>query len=103
MAQSGFNPKARWDRFIPEDTDSGQDSLLSQRIDVLAWFKNAKVYPRSFFWNGKEYKIQKITYSWQERLGRETLIYFSVDAGCGLYQISFNNTTLGWRLDKVIE
>lgn len=102
MKQSGFNPNARWDRNIPEDASLEESNLLSQKIDVLVWFKNAKAYPRIFFWNGKEYKIQKITYSWQERLGRETLNYFSVDAGSGLYQISFNNMTLGWRLDKVI-
>ena len=101
MAQSGFNPKARWDINIPQDVDSAPD-FLDERIDVIAWFKNARIYPRLFFWNGKEYKIQKITYNWQERLGRETLFYFSLDTGVGLFQISFNNVTLAWRINKVI-
>lgn len=103
MKHSGFNPKARWDRNIPENVNSDEPGLLNERIEVIAWFKNARIYPRIFFWNGKKYKIKKITYNWQERLGSETLAYFSVDTGSGLYQISFNNTTFGWRLDKVIE
>ena len=101
MAQSGFNPKARWDRFIPQDADSSPD-FLDERIDVIAWFKNAKIYPRLFFWKDRKYKVKRITYNWQERLGRETLIYFSLDTGVGLFQVSFNNVTLAWRINKVI-
>lgn len=101
MKQSGFNPKARWDRHVPEDTNI-DPSLLDERIDVIVWFKNAKIYPRIFFWKDKKYKIKKITYNWQARRGSEILNYFSVDTGTGLYQISFNNATFGWRVDKVL-
>ena len=101
MAQSGFNPKARWDRNLPQDVDSIPDSL-DERIDVIAWFKNARIYPRLFFWKDRKYKVKKITYNWQERLGREILFYFSLDTGVGLFQVSFNNVTLAWRINKVI-
>jgi hypothetical protein len=99
---SGFNPKARWDRHIPQTEDS-RPELLNERIEVLAWFKNAKIYPRLFSWNNKNYRIKQITYNWQERRGQETISYFSVNTNSGLYQISFNNTTFGWRIDKIIE
>lgn len=99
-----FNPKARWDRHVPrseETDDNNQD--LNEKIDVLAWFENAKIYPREFSWKGKIYKIKKINYNWQERLGSETLNCFSVDTGSDLYQISFNNTTYSWKIDKIIQ
>lgn len=102
MVQSGFNPKARWDRHIPE-TDYQPPDELNERIQVLAWFENGKISPREFTWNNKIYRIKTITYNWQERQGREVISYFSVDTGTGLYQISFNNTSLGWRMDKIIE
>jgi hypothetical protein len=102
MKQSGFNPKARWDRHIPQTDDIIDLGQLNERIDCLAYFKNAKIYPRLFIWKNKTYKIRKITYNWQERRGQEIISYFSVSTGANLYQISFNNTTYGWRIDKII-
>lgn len=102
MEQSGFNPKARWDRHIPQ-TNNYHPDKLNERIQVLAWFENGKISPRRFIWNHKTYKIKEITYNWQERQGREVISYFSVDTGTDLYQISFNNTSLDWRINKIIE
>lgn len=104
MTQSGFNPKARWDRHIPEvkeNENTGQEEL-NEKIDCLALFKNGKILPVTFIWNNKEYKIKNITYNWQERRGQEVINYFSVNTGTGLYQISFNNSSFSWRIDKII-
>lgn len=103
MSNSGFNPNARWDRHIPE-TEYGPDTEnLDEKIQVLAYFNNAKVYPRIFIWNSRKYKIKNINYNWQERRGRELISYFSVSTISNLYKISFNNTTFGWKIDKIIE
>ena len=103
MAHSGFNPKARWDRHIPEVEQSDNNPQdLNERIDCLVWFQNAKIQPRLFVWNNKEYEIKKITYTWQERRGQELISHFSVSTGTDLYQISFNNTTFSWRLNKLL-
>jgi len=101
MRQSGFSPKARWDRHIPESHNDPE--LLNERIQVIAFFSGSKIYPRMFIWNNQTYKIKEITYNWQERKGLETISYFSVSTGPDLYQISFNNTTYGWKIDKIIE
>jgi len=98
---AGFSPKARWDRHLPGNEQINPD-LLNEQIEVLAWFKNARIYPRNFIWKNKLYKIRKITYNWQERRGQEVLNNFSVSTGSDLYQISFNNTTYSWHLDKII-
>ena len=103
MAISGFNPKARWDRHIPEDSDSASPEFLNERIDCLALFKAAKIQPQKFTWRKLDYEIKSVNYSWQERRGQEIINYFSVSTGRDSYQISFNNTTFGWRLDKIIE
>ena len=108
MKQSGFSPKARWDTLpasrqgIPE-SNHGDPALLNERIQVLAFFNASKIYPRMFIWKSKIYKIKSITYNWQERQGSETISCFSVNIGSDLYQISFNNTSYSWKIDKIIE
>ncbi|MCX5710516.1 MAG: hypothetical protein NT060_00865 [Candidatus Omnitrophica bacterium] len=102
MHQSGFSPKARWDMHIPEDSDSAGEEFLNQRIDCLVLFKSGKIYPQRFTCHNKEYEIKTINYNWQERRGQEVINFFSVSTGTDAYQISFNNTSFGWRLDKVL-
>lgn len=103
MQQSGFSPKARWDRRIPIDESSGCDDFLNEKIDVLALFKSGKVYPKAFYWQDKLYKVCKLTYAWQERRGAEIINHFSVQTQANLYQLSFNSNTLSWRLNRILE
>jgi hypothetical protein len=102
MNQNSFNPKARWDRFEPDKAGFNPEEL-AERIEVLAYFKNARIYPKAFLWSDKEYKIDTITYNWQERLGQALVNYFSVVSSGQLYQLSFNNSTFRWQIDKIIE
>jgi len=102
MSHSGFNPKARWDRNIPQDPRDSAPEELNEKIEVLARFSRGKILPQEFSWNNKEYKVCRINYAWQERQGLAMISYFSVDTPLDRYQISFNNTTFSWRLDKII-
>lgn len=102
MPHQSFNPKARWDRHIPETDTDNNCAELNEKIEVLAHFSNGKIKPEIFTWKNREYKIKKITYAWQERAGQEIISYFSVDTDPNLYQISFNNTSFRWQIDKII-
>lgn len=102
MKPAGFSPKARWDRNIPETTRYDTETP-NQNIQVLAFFKGGKIYPKAFIWRQRKYRIKEITYNWQEKRGEATINYFSVSTGEGLYQIYFNNIGFGWRLDKIID
>ncbi len=103
MRPAGFNPKARWDKRIPTKTDTDdQNGILNEPIAVLAWFTCGKLQPRLFVWHDKEYTVTAITFHWQQHHGRELISYFSVSTGANLYQISFNNATFAWRMDKII-
>jgi len=84
---------------MPADTNEE----LNEKIQVIATFSGGKIYPRMFTWNNQAYKITEITYNWQERKGSETINYFSVSTGPDLYQISFNSSSLGWHIDKIIQ
>jgi hypothetical protein len=100
MHQNSFNPRARWDRFEPDAAVN--PDILNERIEVLAYFKHAKIFPRSFTWNNRQYQVETITYNWQERLGQALVNYFSVLCAGQLYQISFNNFTFHWQIDKIL-
>ncbi len=102
MQQNSFSPKARWDRFEPDKAGFNPEAL-NERIEVLAQFKHAKIFPKSFTWNNKEYPIQAITYNWQERVGQALINYFSVNCAGQLYQLSFDNSTFRWQIDKLIQ
>ncbi len=99
--QNSFNPKARWDRFEPGV--AADPDILNERVDVVALFKGARIFPKSFNWRGKDYKVETITYNWQERLGQALISYFSVLSSSQVYQISFNNSTFRWQIDKLIQ
>ncbi|MDP3142555.1 MAG: hypothetical protein Q8N14_01225 [Candidatus Omnitrophota bacterium] len=93
-----FNQQARWDRNLPQQDSNN----LNEPIRVVAEFEKSKVLPRYFFWRKKLFRIKKVTYFWQERQGRELLNFFSVETPVGLYQISFNNQSFSWSLNKII-
>jgi len=93
-----FNPSARWNRDLPQN----QSDLLNEIISVSVFFDKGKIIPQSFIWRKNLHQIKQITYFWQERQGVELVSFFSVDTGVDIYQLSFNNTSFGWRLDKII-
>lgn len=92
-----FNPQARWDRRLPSDPDE-----LNEKIWVSALFRGGKILPRYFIWKNRLHRVKEITYSWQERTGRNLLSIFSVSTPQGLYQISFSQEFLSWKLNKAI-
>jgi len=102
MHQNSFSPKARWGRFEPENSGFNPN-VLNERIEVLAFFKNARIFPKSFTWNNQEYLIENVTYNWQERIGQALVNYFSVLCAGQMYQISFDNSTFRWQIDSLIQ
>jgi len=53
--------------------------------------------------SGCDNKKEVFTWKPHIKITRRFLVsYFSVACGEDLYQVSFNNTSFGWRLDKII-
>ena len=68
-----FNPEARWDRSMPEDSEED-----SQPAEVFARFLKGRIIPQYFVLNEQRVQISRINYAWTERKGRVLLRYFSV-------------------------
>ena len=74
---------------------------VKQHIKVDAVFENELISPKWFKWVNKKFDIKKINMRWKSFSGNAILTHFSVTAGNNLYEITFNQKSLEWMLDKV--
>ena len=75
---------------------------IGENISVIALFGLPyKIKPVRFKWSGKLREVKDITYSWTTREGQSNVYHFSVTDGKTLYELSFNATSLLWKLEKL--
>ena len=77
---------------------------IGETVKVLAVFDSG-MRPLRFDWNGRVCRISEVTYTWQTKEGRDSLLHFSVAAtdegSSALFELTFNQTTMRWRLERV--
>lgn len=75
---------------------------INERVKVGVVFGNGiKIKPVWFKWQGKQRRIQTITYTWTTHQGRALIHHFSVTDGASLYELRYNTETFVWELAKV--
>ena len=75
---------------------------IGETISVVASFGLPyKIRPVRFRWNGKLFEVKEITYLWQTKEGRNRIYHFSISDGKTLYELSFDTSSLLWRLEKL--
>jgi hypothetical protein len=75
---------------------------IGEIISVVASFGLPyKIRPVRFQWSGKFREVQDITYSWTTKEGQSSIYHFSVTDGNALYELSFNVTSLLWKLENL--
>jgi hypothetical protein len=75
---------------------------IGEIISVVASFGLPyKVRPVRFQWSGKLREVKDITYLWTTKEGQNSIYHFSVSDGNTLYELSFNGTSLLWRLENL--
>ena len=75
---------------------------IGETISVVASFGLPyKIRPVRFRWNQRLFEVKDITYSWQTKEGLTRIYHFSISDGKTLYELSFDTTSLLWRLEKV--
>jgi len=107
-----FNRENRWDEAVPRGNRTGgaggadpaspkraAETLgLNEPIEVQAHFKAGEVIPKRFLWRGRVYAVEKLTYHWVDRRGTAAEHHFSVQSGATLYELSFENQHMAWRV-----
>jgi hypothetical protein len=75
---------------------------IGETISVIASFGLPyRIRPVRFRWSGKLFEVRDITYSWQTREGLHCVYHFSVSDGQTLYELSFDASSLLWKMEKV--
>jgi hypothetical protein len=75
---------------------------IGETISVIASFGLPyKIRPLRFKWSGKLFDVKDITYIWQTKEGQTKFYHFSVSDGKTLYELSFDTTSLLWRIEKL--
>lgn len=75
---------------------------IGEIISVIASFGLPyKIRPLRFKWSGKLFEVKDITYIWQTKEGQTKFYHFSVSDGKTLYELSFDTTSLLWRIEKL--
>lgn len=73
---------------------------INEKIKAAAVFEDNNIKPKWFVWKNRKYAITETTYSWKTKSGEEQVIHFSVTDGNTLFEISYNQKTLKWVLEK---
>ena len=75
---------------------------IGESISVIASFGLPyKIKPVRFKWSGRLREVKDITYSWTTKEGQSKIYHFSISDGTTLYELSFDTSSLLWRLEKL--
>lgn len=75
---------------------------IGERVAVMAAFTGTcGLKPLKFKWIQRVIPVKEITCSWTDMEGRSKIYHFSVTDGKMLYELSFNTTSLIWKLEKI--
>ena len=75
---------------------------IGETISVIASFGLPyRIKPVRFRWSGKMFEVKDITYAWQTKEGQNRMYHFSVSDGNTLYELSFDTSSLLWKMEKV--
>lgn len=75
---------------------------IGKTVTVLAAFDPSYcLKPLRFKWSGRSIKVEEITYTWKSKDGRKVIHHFSLTDGNTLYELSFDNESLVWRLENL--
>ena len=75
-------------------------TIIGEQVKVGAVFAGAAVRPRWFDHHRRRHEVREITYQWRSRAGDAVLLHFAVSDGTNLFELSFNQQSLEWRLEK---
>jgi len=71
---------------------------INEPIEVVSYFKQGRLIPVKFFWQGKPYFVQKVNLDYSHWEGRSKVYYFAVSDNVNYFKLQFDTDTLKWIL-----
>ena len=76
---------------------------IGEKIKAGVVFSRNMADPKWFKWKERKIDVISTNFIWNTVEGSAMLLHFSVSAEGGYYELSFNQKTLEWRLEKTGE
>jgi len=76
---------------------------IEEPINVWVFFKQNFIQPYSFFWHGRQIKVEKINLVHTSKNGHTLFYHFSVSSGGNFYRLKFDTKEMRWLLEVVEE
>jgi hypothetical protein len=71
---------------------------INEAIRIAVVFSPRGLRPVWFDWRGRQIWVRDVAFSWRTMQGRANIIHYSVTDGQGLYELSFNQDSMAWKL-----
>lgn len=72
--------------------------IINDPIQVVAVFKQGKIEPRKFLWNGREYFITVVNLVYSKFEGWARIYYFAVSDSANYFKLRFNSEDMTWAV-----
>ncbi|MHB9154314.1 MAG: hypothetical protein ACYC5N_01320 [Endomicrobiales bacterium] len=79
-----------------------ENVTIDETVDVGAVFAKDRIKPKWFVWKNRKYLVKETTYVWHDRQGEAQIIRFAVTDGATVFELSLNQKTLEWKLDRTV-
>lgn len=68
------------------------------KVGVVFQENSAKMIPKWFIRDGRQYKIDQVTYTWEEKKGISLIKHFAVLAEKISYELTYDVNRMAWHL-----
>ena len=73
---------------------------ILENVEVICWFRSGCVLPCRFRWNGRVYRVARVSSSWESRDGVYRNLHYMLNTMSGdAYEIHLDTSSMSWRLD----
>lgn len=76
---------------------------ILEPINVWVFFSGNQIKPHTFFWKGRQIKIDKVNLVHTSKEGSNIFYHFSISSGGNFYRLRFDSQKLNWFLEAVEE
>jgi hypothetical protein len=76
---------------------------IKEKVKVAVVFSGGEAVPKWFLWKKEKIDVNEVTFTWRTAEGSSVLVHYSVAAGSGLYELSYNQRTMDWTLENTAE
>lgn len=75
---------------------------IYEAIEVVTYFREGKIVPLKFRWNGRIYIVKHVSGQWKERTGNMPQYHFSIQSDSGDYfELLFDTDSFFWQIARV--